>query len=138
MVKGTIELDNKAVERIDVAANFGAETEIPVEPFGEMTGPQSHSGKHQAYVAGRPEDLAIVPLAHRSRPIPRQKLIRFNDLVEGRVKGRSNNKEITSMGGGGVQGIQFASIGGLTYHLAKERRVGRELPTDCFLQDIRN
>lgn len=138
MVKGTIELDNKAVERIDVAVNFGAETEIPTEPFGEMTGPQSHSGKHQAYVAGRPEDLAIVPLAHRSRPIPRQKLIRFNDLVEGRVQGRSNNKQITSMGGGGVQGIQFASIGGLTCHLAKEKGLGRELPTDWFLQDIRN
>lgn len=138
MVKGTIELDDKAVERIDVAANFGAETEIPVEPFGEMTGPQSHSGKHQAYVAGRPEELAMVPLAHRSRPIPLRKLIRFNDLLEGRVQGRGNNQQITSMGGGGVQGIQFASIGGLTYHLAKEKGLGRELPTDWFLQDIRN
>jgi len=29
MVKGTIELDNKAIEKIDVAVNFGAETEIP-------------------------------------------------------------------------------------------------------------
>jgi len=103
-----------------------------------MTGPQSHSGKHEAYVAGRPEDLTVVPLAHRSPPIPRQKLIRFKDLLEGRVQGRSNNEQIISMGGGGVQGIQFASIGGLTYHLAKEKRLGREFPTDWFLQDIRN
>jgi len=138
MVKGTIEIDDKAIQKIDVAVNFGAETEIPTEPFGEMTGPQSHSGKHQAYVAGKPEDLAVVPLAHRSRPIPRQKLIRFKDLLEGRVQGRSNKKQIISMGGGGVQGIQFASIGGLTYYLAKEKRLGRELPTDWFLQDIRN
>src|SRR5438445_13467155 len=103
-----------------------------------MTGPQSHSGKHEAYVAGRREDLTVVPLAHRSPPIPRQKLIRFKDLLEGRVQGGSNNEQIISMGGGGVQGIQFASIGGLTYHLAKEKRLGREFPTDWFLQDIRN
>ena len=46
------------------------------------------------------------------------------------------------IGGGGemegTPGIAFASVGGLTYHLARERGLGRELPTDWFLQDIRN
>jgi ornithine cyclodeaminase/alanine dehydrogenase-like protein (mu-crystallin family) len=137
-VKGTIELDDRAIERIDLALNLSPEEEPPAEPHGEMTGPQSHSGKHQAYVAGRPEELAWVPIAHRARPIPREKQIRFKDLLEGKVKGRRNNKQIISIGGGGVQGIQFASVGGLTYHLAKEKGLGRELPTDWFLQDIRN
>ena len=137
-VKGTIELDERATERIGLALNFGLEEEPPLEPHGKMGGPQSHSGKHKAYVAGRPEELGRVPMAHRSPPIPRGKHIRFKDLLEGKVKGRRDNREIISLGGGGVQGIQFASVGGLAYHLAKEKGLGRELPTDWFLQDIRN
>jgi alanine dehydrogenase len=77
-------------------------------------------------------------MAHRSPPIPRGKHIGFKDLLEGKAKGRRDNREIISIGGGGVQGIQFASVGGLTYRLAKEKGLGRELPTDWFLQDIRN
>ncbi len=138
VVKGTIELDHGAVEKIDLALNFSPEEEPPMEPHGEMNGPRSHSGKHQAYIAGRPEELARVPAAQRSRPVPRRKQIRFKDLLEGSVRGRGNDRQIISIGGGGVQGIQFASVGGLAYHMAKEKGLGRELPTDWFLQDIRN
>ena len=36
----------------------------------------------------------------------------------------------------GIQGIQFASIGGRIYELARERGLGRDLPREMFLQDI--
>jgi hypothetical protein len=34
-------------------------------------------------------------------------------------------------------GVQFAAIGYCAYAGAKEKRLGREIPTDWFLQDIK-
>jgi alanine dehydrogenase len=47
-VKGTIELDERATERIGLALNFGLGEEPPLEPYGKKNGPQSHSDKHKA------------------------------------------------------------------------------------------
>lgn len=33
-----------------------------------------------------------------------------------------------------IQGIQFASVGGLTYHLIEEKGLGREFPADWRLR----
>jgi transcriptional regulator with XRE-family HTH domain len=38
----------------------------------------------------------------------------------------------------GTQGLQFAACAGKVVELAKEKKVGRELPTEWFLQDIRD
>jgi len=38
----------------------------------------------------------------------------------------------------GNQGLQFSSVGGLVYRKAVEARMGREIPTEWFLQDIRD
>lgn len=40
--------------------------------------------------------------------------------------------------GGPSQGTTFAYVGGLVYHKALERGLGRQVPTDWFLQNIRN
>jgi len=63
----------------------------------------------------------------------------FKELVAGKIPGRREPSQILSLGGGeGIQGIQFASVGGLVYGLAQKKGLGRELPTDWFLQTIRN
>jgi hypothetical protein len=36
----------------------------------------------------------------------------------------------------GIQGIQFASVGGRIYELAKRQGLGQDLPMEMFLQDI--
>jgi len=36
------------------------------------------------------------------------------------------------------QGLQFAAVAGKVYQLARERGLGREIPTEWFLQDIRD
>jgi hypothetical protein len=38
----------------------------------------------------------------------------------------------------GTQGLQFAACAGKVVELAKQQKVGRELPTEWFLQDIRD
>ena len=38
----------------------------------------------------------------------------------------------------GNQGLQFAAVAGLVYRKAKAAGLGREIPTEWFLQDIRD
>jgi alanine dehydrogenase len=60
------------------------------------------------------------------------------DLAAGRVKGRTSGDEITYSERGNLQGAQFYAVAGKVYELAKRAGLGREIPTDWFLQDIRN
>lgn len=62
----------------------------------------------------------------------------FCDLVYGRAEGRSSNEQITFYHNMGNQGLQFASVGGVVLRKARELGVGRALPTDWFVQDIRD
>src|SRR5579883_2520914 len=60
------------------------------------------------------------------------------DLAEGRVKGRTSADQITYSERGNLQGAQFYAVAGKVYELAKCAGLGREIPTEWFLQDIRN
>jgi len=60
------------------------------------------------------------------------------DLISGKAAGRTRPDQITFYRNVGNQGLQFSSVGGLVYRLCKERGLGREIPTEWFLQDIRD
>ncbi len=65
------------------------------------------------------------------------------DLILGRAKGRLNQDEVSASGGGRLggglkQGMQFATVGSLVYDLVKQAQLGKEVPTEWFLQDIRD
>jgi alanine dehydrogenase len=62
----------------------------------------------------------------------------FCDLVYGRAKGRTSDDQITFYHNMGNQGLQFAAVGGLVYRLASERGQGNSVPTDWFVQNIRD
>ncbi len=62
----------------------------------------------------------------------------FADLVSGKAKGRTQPDQITFYRNVGNQGLQFSSVGGLVYEQALSQGLGREIPTDWFLEDIRN
>ena len=61
----------------------------------------------------------------------------FNNLVGGKVR-RTSREEITLYLNTGNQGLQFAAVGGAVHRKAREQGLGRELPTEWFLQDIRD
>ena len=138
-VKGSVELDKSSVERIRAFYTFA-----PNEgSFGQQEGApvsraQKISGTHRAYVAGQPEDLARIPEIHREAAFDRQKLISFKNLFDGKDPGRVDAEAILGVGGNQIQGIQFASVGGATYRLIREKGLGREFPTDWLLQDVRD
>ena len=64
--------------------------------------------------------------------------ITLADLVAGKVKGRTSPDQITYSERGNLQGSQFFAVAGKVYELAKRAGLGREIPTEWFLQDIRD
>jgi alanine dehydrogenase len=62
----------------------------------------------------------------------------FADLVTGKCKGRTSPDQITFYRNVGNQGLQFSAVGGWVYAQAVKQKKGREIPTEWFLQDIRD
>jgi alanine dehydrogenase len=66
------------------------------------------------------------------------KVVYLADILEGRSPGRRSEDEITYSERGNLQGAQFFAVAGRVYELAKAAGLGREIPTEWFLQDIRD
>lgn len=62
----------------------------------------------------------------------------FADLVTGRCQGRTDPSQITFYRNVGNQGLQFSAVGGWVYEQALAQQLGREIPTEWLLQDIRD
>ncbi len=62
----------------------------------------------------------------------------FADLITGKCKGRTSRDQITFYRNVGNQGLQFSAVGGRVYEMARAKGLGREIPTEWFLQDIRD
>jgi ornithine cyclodeaminase/alanine dehydrogenase-like protein (mu-crystallin family) len=137
-VKGTTELDKETLKRVNLFFTFAYEHSTASVGAGSAnTTAHRISGIHQAYVAGQPEDLARIPEVRKEK-LDINKLVSFKDLFTRNVSGRTDEKQIISMVGNHIQGVQFASVAGLTYQLVKEKRLGKAFPTEWLLQDIRD
>jgi alanine dehydrogenase len=89
-----------------------------------------------AFVGGTAEQMKRLPeRVARTAPLPKSPS--FADLASGRSAGRTSRDQVTFYLHGG-QGLQFSSVGGWVYSLARSRNLGREIPTSWFLQDIRD
>ncbi len=64
--------------------------------------------------------------------------IRYADMRAGRTVGRSDKAQITYSERGNIQGAQFYAVAGAVYEAARKVGRGREIPTEWFLQDIRD
>ena len=64
--------------------------------------------------------------------------VSFDDVASGRERGRTSREQITYSERGNVQGAQFFAIAAAAYEAARRAGLGRDLPTDWFLQDIRD
>ena len=90
-----------------------------------------------AYIAGTIEEMVRLP-DPKPQTLFRRDFPDFNDVAARRVPGRSDQDQITVYINVGNQGLQFAAVGGLVYEAALARQSGRTIPTDWFLQDIRD
>ena len=113
------------------------------------------SGAAAIYAAASDSDLAHLVEISGSRygelpPRPaggggaprKTRMVPMADLIQGTAQGRLNDQEITSStglgGGGGSAGMSFVVVGKLVYDLALKRGLGTDIPTELFLQDVRN
>jgi ornithine cyclodeaminase/alanine dehydrogenase-like protein (mu-crystallin family) len=60
----------------------------------------------------------------------------LRDLVTGCADGRATDKEATCFLNNIGIGLQFAAVGSAVYYEAKAKGVGREIPTDWFLETV--
>ena len=59
-------------------------------------------------------------------------------VMAGQVPGRTSDEQVTFYRNVGNQGLQFSAVGQVVYRKAVEAGVGHEIPTEWFLQDIRD
>ena len=60
----------------------------------------------------------------------------LKDIIGGKVKGRESPQEATCFINNIGLGIQFAAIGNVVYAEARAKGIGREIPTDWFLESV--
>jgi ornithine cyclodeaminase/alanine dehydrogenase-like protein (mu-crystallin family) len=124
--------DAESLKRVDRYLRFG---DAPA-PIGQ----QGFDDEHLDWEA-RPRERKHGDGRHRRRAhgslLP-EKRVTLRELVNGTAKGRTAHDQITYSERGNLQGVQFYSVAGRVYEMAKRAGLGREIPTEWFLQDIRD
>jgi alanine dehydrogenase len=126
--------DDAAKRRFDVTLRLGT-APAPVgrpelgtadEYLGYAARPQAElwkrfrAGKRAPAVTGEGKDVMLA------------------DILGGKTSGRTSESQITYSERGNIQGAQFYAVAAAAYEEAKRRGLGREIPTEWFLQDIRD
>jgi alanine dehydrogenase len=97
---------------------------------------QIRIGGEAAVVAGNAEEIKRI--ANPKVDIFSTDFPLLTDIMAGKLKGRTERNQVTFFANSGTQGLQFASTAGYVVREAKRRRLGQEIPTSWFLQDIRD
>jgi alanine dehydrogenase len=88
------------------------------------------------YVAGNDSERRSVP--HVDLPSDIIDMPTLVDVVAGRSGGRSSDGQTSFFLNVGAIGAQFEGVAAAVYREARQRGLGREIPTDWFLQDVRD
>ncbi len=127
--------DEVAVKKIDVTLRFGnapgpwglPDFALADEYLTYAAVPNENAGFHMKRAGKRGHGV-----------IAENKAVFLEEMLTGKKKGRSSPKQITYSERGNIQGAQFFAVAGKAYELAKEKGLGKEIPTDWLLQDIRD
>jgi ornithine cyclodeaminase/alanine dehydrogenase-like protein (mu-crystallin family) len=66
------------------------------------------------------------------------KVVYLAELLSGKKKGRTSAAQVTWSERGNLQGAQFHAVAGRAYEAARAAGLGREIPTEWFLQEVRD
>jgi ornithine cyclodeaminase/alanine dehydrogenase-like protein (mu-crystallin family) len=126
--------DEAALARFDLRLRLGTSP----APVGRPE--LGTADEYLGYIA-RPQDPrwgALRMGARAPQVTGRKGDVSFGDVVSGKARSRSSRGQITYSERGNVQGAQFFAIAAAAYEAARREGLGRELPTEWFLQDIRD
>jgi ornithine cyclodeaminase/alanine dehydrogenase-like protein (mu-crystallin family) len=93
------------------------------------------ANEYLTYYAGEGQYGRQIPASESTFMNDRQ-LPLLEDIIAGKVAGRTRRDQITMLRNGSGIGIQFAAVAAKAYERAKELRYGREIPTDWFTQAV--
>ena len=130
-------IDGEAMERIDRSLRLGS-APAPVG-IPEM---RLHD-ENIAYEANAPDGTPASASQTRERAgrghgvVAEDRVVFLEEVLQG-AQGRPGPTAVTYSERGNIQGAQFFSVAGRAYELAKAKGLGHELPTEWFLQDIRD
>jgi alanine dehydrogenase len=133
-VGGSGRLDAESLRRIDVYLRFGdapapvgrPELAIDDQFLGWEARPSSHKcgdGRSRGGAHG-----VALP----------EKRVTLGDIVSGKAAGRTSEEHVTWSERGNLQGAQFYAVAARVYEFASAAKIGYEIPTSLFLQDIRD
>ena len=131
---GPLDLSPACEARIDLVVRQGVEA-FDMPETGQFRRDIGHS--RSAFVGGSPEEQKRLPPVVRKHRSGRSWPL-YADVIAGRAEGRTSEAQITQYRAVGNWGLQFAACGGLAYRIARARGLGRQLPTEWFIQDIKN
>jgi len=90
----------------------------------------------EATGAGTPDTR---PKAKRAHGVMlADKRVTLRELLDGAKPGRTSEAQITWSERGNLQGAQFYAVAGRVYEAARAAGLGHELPSEWFLQSVRN
>lgn len=91
--------------------------------------------EYLAYSAGEGQYGHQIP-ASESKFIKDRELPLLEDIIAGKIAGRTRSDQITMLRNGSGIGIQFAAVAAKAYENGKTLGYGREIPTDWFTQVV--
>ncbi|MBI3061188.1 MAG: ornithine cyclodeaminase family protein [Deltaproteobacteria bacterium] len=127
--------DEETLKRIDISLRLG---NAPA-PWGlpEM----GLADEYITYAALPGEHTAFKMKTRGKRAhgvVAEERAVLLAELLSGKKKGRTSPRQITYSERGNIQGAQFFAVAGKAYELAREKGLGKEIPTEWLLQDIRD
>lgn len=78
-----------------------------------------------------------MPGVRREKPRDWSCYAEISDLIAGKAPSRTDDKQITFFLNNVGTGVQFAAMGYCAYKAAKEKSMGRDIPSEWFMQDIK-
>jgi ornithine cyclodeaminase/alanine dehydrogenase-like protein (mu-crystallin family) len=126
------ELSEELLARADAVVQLGIESMPTGLPIPMM---EWKAGGMAAYVCGDATERARIPTSSHTQTGRYPTLL---DLEQGTAAGRETPGDITLFVNVGTQGLQFAAVAGHLYRLAVAANVGRKLPLEWFIEDLRD
>ena len=130
---GPHEISAPVAARFDVKVQQGREG-LPLPESATFR--RGVGGSLGAFVMGTEAQQRRLPRATKDLKLDEWPV--YTDVLTGTAPGRTRADQITHYRTIGNWGVQFSSVGGLVYRKAKAAGLGRVLPTEWFLQNIRN
>ena len=127
--------DEETLKRIDISLRLGnSPAPWGLPEFGLPDEYITYAAK-----TGKNTTSRMKRAGKRARGVTVQnRTVLLAELLSGKKKGRTSPAQITHSERGNIQGAQFFAVAGKVYELAKAKGLGKEIPTDWLLQDIRD